>query len=237
MMKNGPVFPQGEAGNQVQVSMQGDTTSEDIKADLDKKPEEAWGKSLDSVIASFAWMPGNLFIGPINTQRMDDPDEEFEQYAEGPAGDWWPMVSTANAAIDTYLSAQSTANAMIAIKALMVIAERTDFLPYKPEDWEEPTFLKADDFNFGDTPAGDRDQLFLNVAQGPGKRYLFKLVATPPTDVQGAKLSAYKANIQSLIDKYIAAERKRIEDARKPPPVRKSGDSEEDDSDLGDLFG
>jgi hypothetical protein len=103
MMENSPRYREGVRG-EVPVNqrggtrMQGDLTLADLRSELRKKPSgKPNSAAVEAIATAYCWMPGNLFLGPLNELRLDDPDEDFEQYAEEQVG---PRLSKYKKAFD-----------------------------------------------------------------------------------------------------------------------------------------
>ena len=71
----------------------------------------------------YAWLPGNLFIGPIPELRLDDPGERFESRAERAVNPKFNRLLIANNFIESYTHSPTESLALEASKALSRIAE------------------------------------------------------------------------------------------------------------------
>ncbi len=71
-----------------------------LHSDAETRKPEYW----EDFVQFYIWMPGNLFAGPINTLRVDDPGEGFEQYSsEAITSTKFTAMSALNLSIDNYL--------------------------------------------------------------------------------------------------------------------------------------
>ena len=93
MMENSPRYKQGQRGELAPnekggTRMQGSLTLADLRRELRKREDTGTPnkEAVDAIASAYCWMPGNLFLGPLNTLRLDDPDEDFERFAEEQVG-------------------------------------------------------------------------------------------------------------------------------------------------------
>jgi hypothetical protein len=102
--------------------MQGDRVEKDLTDEI-ARPKADGVKNSENVSAietAYCWMPGNLFLGPLNTLRLDDPDEEFEAGAQAQVGGTFNNFQTAYNSIKTYVATPNpTPESAAAIVALL----------------------------------------------------------------------------------------------------------------------
>lgn len=141
MMSNSPIVERGEIKGQ---QGQGDQTRESLYEELRKKEgsDQANSAAMDAIITAFSWMPGNLFLGPVNELRTDDPDDLFEEHAQNAVGiEKFEQLKTASALIEEYVnpgSDRSTGDLARQIEALLVpVAEQSEHFPYRADVWEQ----------------------------------------------------------------------------------------------------
>lgn len=224
MIANSPLA--GDEGEQER--MQGGVNLANLTSEIDKAPvEERAGEAFSVIISSFAWMPGNIFIGPINNQRIDDPGENFETHAAAPAGALFATLQLAHGHINAYLDDNDPETAALAVQQLQIIAAQGAFHAYNPQHWTIDE-LTAANFTF-ENYDGAQDTLLNDVGLYARKRHMFKLTAAPANFIGNPVVQGYILLYQNLIDQRIAA-------LNAPPPEYEQVSSG-DEFDFGGLFG
>jgi hypothetical protein len=124
--KRTPLAPDVEGG----TAKQGDIATQDLTDEIAKVKNVGVKNSsnVSAIETAYCWMPGNLFLGPLNTLRLDDPDEDFEEGAQGQVGGTFENLKTAFGLIKAYvLAAQPTVQQAQAIVALIKPAAQKRF--------------------------------------------------------------------------------------------------------------
>jgi hypothetical protein len=88
----------------------------------------------DSLTELYAWMPGNLFIGPSN--RADDPGSNFDTPAlPVVGGNNYNELLAADSAIERYVNSNSPRDAQVATISLSRIARHQTLYDLNALDW------------------------------------------------------------------------------------------------------
>lgn len=93
----------------------------------------------------YAWLPGNLFIGPKPELRLDDPGENFEKSAQRAVGPKFNRLLLAQNAIEAYTLSRTERGAFEASKALSRIAEILDVHEFGGREVWERVRVGADE--------------------------------------------------------------------------------------------
>jgi len=114
------------------IQLLNDIRSDQVTHDPDADTAEGW----DSLQEVYAWIPGNIFIGPMAKDRSDDPGEEgFEKNAGVVVGDikrW----KDANEKISKFTGAKTIGNAQNAANKLSeIIKLRKEPFPLNRDNW------------------------------------------------------------------------------------------------------
>jgi hypothetical protein len=119
--------------------MQGDRVAKDLTDEiaLPKADGVKNSTNVSAIETAYCWMPGNLFLGPLNTLRLDDPDEEFEAGAQAQVGGTFNNFQTAYNLIKIYVAAPNpTRESAAAIVALLKPAAlQTVPFPFLENAW------------------------------------------------------------------------------------------------------
>ena len=141
------VGPDEEGGTRMQGSSTQETltaelgkssVSESIKSKLstaEKEKVEKNSESLDAITTAYCWMPGNLFLGPLNTLRLDDPDEKFEAGAADQVGSKFDKFQETYNRIAAYVKSPTALKAREIRDFLREVAGQTTPYPFKEECW------------------------------------------------------------------------------------------------------
>ena len=124
------------AGTANAQAMQGSTTAQDLATELARTTGDPISHAMEAMCVAYCWMPGNLFLGPLNTLRIDDPGEDFERYAEDQV-DEFAQFATAFDDISSYVKQQTPpqADAIKIASFLKRIAAKTTPAPFKEAAW------------------------------------------------------------------------------------------------------
>jgi hypothetical protein len=107
-----------------------DIRSGGVKHDPNKPTADGW----DSLQQVYAWLPGNLFIGP--SVRSDDPEEKFESNAGVVVGNSFKTWEDTDSLITKYIENPSTGNAQAAANQLSKIIDiRNEPFPLNKSNW------------------------------------------------------------------------------------------------------
>ena len=88
----------------------------------------------DNFAQLYAWIPGNLFIGPSN--RADDPGEDFDTPALVVVGSpTYNRLQTVDNAITSYVNSGNGQDAARATVNLNQVARRQTYDDLNPQDW------------------------------------------------------------------------------------------------------
>lgn len=104
-----------------------------INGTVTNNPAAAFPDYFDDFASFYAWLPGNLFIGPTN--RNDDPEDEFEARAGVVVGDNFSLYERANKNMKSYV-ATGDASLLLSINSdLTSIAKKKSVYPLDGHNW------------------------------------------------------------------------------------------------------
>jgi hypothetical protein len=140
MMRNSPRYNAGVRGQLPTdtpggTAMQGALTLDDLTQELGKTSGAANKEAVWAVTSAFCWMPGNLFLGPLNTLRLDDPDEDFESHAQEQVGERFPRFRQAFDDIKAYVADPKPEVAKRIAAFLKEVAGQAKPIPFDERVW------------------------------------------------------------------------------------------------------
>ena len=131
--------------------MQGSSTQESLTAELgktgvsetiksklsttEKEKVEKNSESVDAITTAYCWMPGNLFLGPLNTLRLDDPDEKFEAGAADQVGSKFARFQETYDNIADYIKHPTALKARDIRDFLREVAQQATPYPFNEDCW------------------------------------------------------------------------------------------------------
>jgi hypothetical protein len=150
MMDNSPRY-QGRralaADEEGGTRKQGSVTVGELKQELRHTGDAALNsEALLAISTAYCWMPGNLFLGPLNTLRLDDPDEDFEGHADDQVPEL-ERYRAAFAAIKDYVKSEAPSeDAATKIAGfLQWVAAKTEPIPFDESAWSQVSDHRVDD--------------------------------------------------------------------------------------------
>jgi len=115
--------------------MQGALTLDDLRQEMGATGDAANKEAVWAITSAFCWMPGNLFLGPLNTLRLDDPDEDFESHAQDQVGERFPRFKQAFEDIKTYVADPKPERAKQIAAFLKEVAGQAKPIPFDDSVW------------------------------------------------------------------------------------------------------
>jgi hypothetical protein len=126
-------FTLNEADRQQVIQLLQDIRQRRVTHDANGRSPNGW----DSLQQVYAWMPGNLFIGPSGNFRTDDPGEEFEGNAGVVVPHGFEAFQTANNQITQYESNHAAQLAQRIANTLNNINSRNQPFDLNSDNWEQ----------------------------------------------------------------------------------------------------